>query len=667
MDEGFQGPFRTRQVILGVALFQLLITCLTLGNVTRFVGWSNILMVISIAWCLAAIVGIFVLQEEDRGLHWIELLSLAYFSVVLLLYAHAYVTIHPEYTTDEIAFDQQAATLLLHGKNPYNISMLPALHTFHVPQVYWTLKMNGGIIQHLSYPALSFLLYVPFVPILPHGALYVDVAFWVISVWVLYVSLRSPWKPLALFFGACSLYVGSDLTGLTDSLFMPFLLIVARTSSWFYLQTGKRQWIAPIAFGCAAAIKQTAWFLIPLVLLAVYKETRSVKRVMHYAGVSAVTFLVPNLYFIIVGPVSWMQDVLAPFLSGLLPSGQGLIRLPIMGITGGGHLSLFTVSAILLLLGMVTNLWFNYDRLRNVLFVLPSIVLFFPLRSFEQYFVDLIPIVFVSVLATRPQQSLEGIVQQEKGKVNYWLRGYVVYFPFLLCLLFALVTPPPIQVSNILLHYSQQDHGITRIDLTIRNGTGAQVEPHVTVFNGSTYTNFWKITSGQAQLGSKKELQYTLVPSSAKSIDLLSGGFHVDVVSAHPAAIAVSPLYVPTMWKTYAIHKGDSLIVHVLNGGIAPNTSRGGGAANGSTEGMRAESVTVQGLPVYIQVMNASTGRILQTIMRKTDATGTVRLELKSARIKNGAGDGSGRSVQLNFQAYLSTGNGPYGFSGVVE
>ena len=77
------------------------------------------------------------------------------------LWSYFQVYIAPDYGTDEIAFDQYAAQLALHGINPYLHSMANAFPLFHVSPNGYTFQLNGQPVTQLSYPALAFEEYLP--------------------------------------------------------------------------------------------------------------------------------------------------------------------------------------------------------------------------------------------------------------------------------------------------------------------------------------------------------------------------------------------------------------------------------------------------------------------------------------------------------------------------
>jgi hypothetical protein len=59
-----------------------------------------------------------------------------------LVWAWIHIRNAPGYGTDEIAFDQYAAQLLVHGHNPYAHSMGPSLGLFHVSQYVTTFRLD---------------------------------------------------------------------------------------------------------------------------------------------------------------------------------------------------------------------------------------------------------------------------------------------------------------------------------------------------------------------------------------------------------------------------------------------------------------------------------------------------------------------------------------------
>src|SRR5664279_1313382 len=128
-----------------------------LGSVT--VPGAN---VVSLAVIAVALWGVWRTWAAPDGLGtWGQALILAAIIVGVGCYALSAWRIQPGYGTDAAAFDQYAAGLALHGVNPYTHSMSQALAQFHVPKVFRTYRLDGSSVDGLSYPAGSFLLYLP--------------------------------------------------------------------------------------------------------------------------------------------------------------------------------------------------------------------------------------------------------------------------------------------------------------------------------------------------------------------------------------------------------------------------------------------------------------------------------------------------------------------------
>ena len=116
--------------------------------------------------------------DSARALRRADWAVLAAVLAGLTLWSYFQVYTSPDYGTDEIAFDQYAAQLALHGINPYLHSMAAAFPLFHVSPNGYTFLLNGHPVTSLSYPALSFEAYLPMLALgaTTQAAVWVDVA-----------------------------------------------------------------------------------------------------------------------------------------------------------------------------------------------------------------------------------------------------------------------------------------------------------------------------------------------------------------------------------------------------------------------------------------------------------------------------------------------------------
>jgi hypothetical protein len=79
--------------------------------------------------------------------------------------------------------------------------------------------------------------------------------------------------------------------------------------------------VGGIALGLACAIKQTAWYMAPALLILAFRQGRGAG--LRQVGVTAVVFTVINGPFVLAGPGAWFRGVLAPQLSPEFPLGGG--------------------------------------------------------------------------------------------------------------------------------------------------------------------------------------------------------------------------------------------------------------------------------------------------------------------------------------------------------
>jgi uncharacterized membrane protein len=196
------------------------------------------------------------------------------YAIALMAWVVITVLTNRSYGTDEISYDQWAAQMLLRGINPYPRNLSVALSHFHLNQLYFTYTLSGHILDHLSYPAMAIYPYVPllYLGVINHAAVITDAIFWLITIAMFYLMLPERLRWLALLIGMLNFYNAYVVGGVTDVLFYPFLLLVAYRWDHFDKEPGYWKWGPPIAFGLAASVKQTPWFIAPFLFIALVLE-----------------------------------------------------------------------------------------------------------------------------------------------------------------------------------------------------------------------------------------------------------------------------------------------------------------------------------------------------------------------------------------------------------
>ena len=119
----------------------------------------------------------------SRRQHQIGVAVLAAAIIAARIWSYFQVFTAPDYGTDEIAFDQYAAQLALHGINPYLHSMAPAFPLFHVSPNGYTFQLNGQPVTALSYPALAFEAYLPLLAagVTTQAAVWIEIFSWALG------------------------------------------------------------------------------------------------------------------------------------------------------------------------------------------------------------------------------------------------------------------------------------------------------------------------------------------------------------------------------------------------------------------------------------------------------------------------------------------------------
>ena len=462
------------------------------------------------------------------------------------------VHIAPAYGTDELAFDQYAATLVQHGLNPYTHSMAKAFPMFSVSPGGYTFTLTGAKVTQLSYPSLSFLLYVPFLLLGWSRQLGVgmDVIGWSIATLLIFKFLPRPLRPAALLLSSAVTYTQLSVIGLTDMLFMPMLVIAAYR--WDRFGRDWRSYIGPVAFGLAMAVKQTPWPILPFILLALALDERTrtnltegARRAGRYLIAVVIAFLVPNIPYIVAAPSAWAQGTFTPIFKSLVPAGQGAIGFSLFLHAGGGSLQAYTVLFVLVFVLLLVSYVGMYPLLRAATFALPAIAYFFAVRSYAAYLVALIPPgLGAAVTADSFPVLPSGSVFKSRG----WklaISGVAA-----VCVLAALHagtagSPLSIQISQV------DVNGATNIgeEITLRvtNNTSSTQRPYFTIETSSGVSSFWHISG--SRLIKPGVTRYFVISSPDQASQFsVNNGLTVLAFLTDPASVSVSNHYQPALW-----------------------------------------------------------------------------------------------------------------------
>ncbi len=509
---------------------------------------------------------------SERRQHLIGWGALPAIIAALAIWSYFQVFTAPDYGTDEIAFDQYAAQLALHGINPYLHSMAPAFPLFHVSPNGYTFQLNGQPVTALSYPALAFEAYLPLLAagITTQAAVWVEIFSWALGAAILYAVLPRSVAPLAGVLMSIDVYVGYSVGGVTDTLFVPLLIGAAVGWDRFASARGPAAWRGPVCMGLAMAVKQTPWLVLPFVIAGIVVESRqrngtrqAVRDGLRYTGIAFAAFAVPNLPYAVAAPGAWLDGILTPFNSHMVPAGQGLVDISLSLMAGGGSLALFNVAAVIVLAAMLACYVTTYPALKPAAFLLPSVALFFAGRSFGSYLVMLVPSALAAAATTARPRGISA--------ARNWRRvagggGCAV----LAAVLAALTAPSPLSVSIESVRTTGQLATVGQVTLSVTNNTGGSVRPAFTLENGTIMTAFWQPVSGPAVLGPHQHASYTIVAPSYPAMPSIQSGFQVLAFLTNPASVSRTTVYLASDWRVIlhpaainqVVHVGQQITVH---------------------------------------------------------------------------------------------------------
>lgn len=322
---------------------------------------------------------------------WLGLLALL-IGLVLLLWAGSQVMTTPGYGVDEAALDQWAAQLAWHGVNPYSHSLRAGLRFFSVPMSGLSFFRNGHLVTTLSYPALAFEVYWPFLwfgwttqlPII------LNVTLWIMTIVLLFRWLPRHGKPMALVVALFPLYLNYVISGFAVVIALPLVVWAARRIP--DERRDLQKWYGSAALlGFAAAVNQWVWVLLPFVwaahLVAPPDFATGARwrwsRLIKHAGTTVAAFALPNLPFLLRDFPAWCHGVLFPLIAPLAPGGQGWSAVVLSGI---GSIGVWhQIIVYLLFVGMLVVYLAYANSWELLTFLLPSVVLFWSARSFSLY------------------------------------------------------------------------------------------------------------------------------------------------------------------------------------------------------------------------------------------------------------------------------------------
>lgn len=304
--------------------------------------------------------------------------------------------LRPGIETDGLAISLSAAQATVAGQNPYAMDHIGAFSQYHLSPEFNTPKVDGSVVSTVTYPALSFLLYV--VPELVHmDPRWVSVGAFILTIVVLGAMAPRQLRTLVPLVVLIDPTFIDYVLGLQDIVYVP--LVAAAAYFWTDMPV-----LAGALLGLGCSIKQEPWLAVPLFAIGVFRSRSGDRReasiaVVRALAAAACTFFATNIPFIIEGPVAWLRGVLDPFIGENVQWGSGLVSLM---LANDVQVPRWVYSALgaAVYLALAATVWRTWPKLRHATWLVPGLSLFFAPRSLENYTLYLLPVCLASWLGS---------------------------------------------------------------------------------------------------------------------------------------------------------------------------------------------------------------------------------------------------------------------------
>ncbi|MDE1869531.1 MAG: hypothetical protein KGH71_00915 [Candidatus Micrarchaeota archaeon] len=351
-------------------------------NALNSLGYESFLVAISSVISMIGIHYFGRVIQVEKGYRWYAYAIAGALAIAFAAYAIMYIINTVQWNgVDEVAFNYYAAYLFVNGQNPYATSMQPIIISHNIQP---TVQLDGTYEFAYDYPAMSFL---PFI-ILPLLGItnflsftYLTIFFAIFAALVLY--RKSNLNKHLLIPIAGWLIASYALVGVASQyLAVPIFMLLA------YLYR-ERAVLCGIFMGLGASTIQLTWFMIPFLLVLVYKE-KGLQFATRSAAVATGIFVLINAYFIMLYPAT-IQNIFGLF---------GLTKLPFYGTNIMQFMVAFyslpywysAFISILFFFVMLVLFYFYTSTLKPLIALVPIAIFFLSWRNITIYGLPFIPI-----------------------------------------------------------------------------------------------------------------------------------------------------------------------------------------------------------------------------------------------------------------------------------
>ncbi len=317
------------------------------------------------------------LKDENKHL------KLTYIAIVISVFISIIVLHFLIYknSQDEYFIDTYSALQFLKGYNPYLPETTKNVFIYFKNinyDLFATPTMYGNFVTSLGYPALAFLIYIPYILI---GRLdqIIIMFFSLIPFVIIYKKFNNIKIAIYAMFSVILnvFFLGGAIFAITGLLWGTLLM-----ASYYFKNNFK---LSGIFYGLSLSSKQFPALVFPFMFYMIYKE-QGLKKAILWTLYAAGIFFIINGYFIALSPMAYFKGILSPETLKLFGIGMGISQISFLNfayipteVFTGIFLGIFLISFILYIK--------YYGILKYELFAFPLLMLVFNYRVLPGYFI----------------------------------------------------------------------------------------------------------------------------------------------------------------------------------------------------------------------------------------------------------------------------------------
>ena len=318
-----------------------------------------------------------------------------------------------------------------------------------------------------------------------------------------------------------------------------------------------------------------------------------------------------------------------------------------------------------LLGGLLVCFWVFFDALWRCAFILPSLALFFPTRSLAEYWMTLVALWVVSVLAVAPlpRAAPSGANRgRDAWRHGRLVLGVVAFLPGVGLVGLAVASRSPLAMDVVGIRTNGQFQRVWELTVEVTNHSADPLAPHFATNSSGQMTPFWHRLSGPTVLSPHHRARYLLAAPNVGSMPGITQPFQLDAVTSRPGTVSVTKdittepysaqIYQAEVNRVLPAGRGTALTVEL-------RSPLGGRVDNAGVTVELGQIIYGQSqlVPAEARIDGAPEGQ--SPVRQRTNARGQATFRVT---------DSSPQGQPVYFQAWAMSNAGyPFGYSEVVD